>query len=119
MNTKRIGVLKGIKIGSNNLSHLLFVDNILLFCDDSKQDVFKLKEVLDLYCFATGILVIIRKSYISLVGMEKEKDIYFTKLLGFYLKAQRLWEKGLGMSYFKNSEETRFGVISGYLGKEG
>ena len=92
VNTKRIGVLKGIKIGSNNLSHLLFVDNILLFCDDSKQDVFKLKEVLDLYFFATGILVIIRKSYISLVGMEKEKDIYFTKL---FMYQQLNWKPGL------------------------
>ena len=64
LNTKRIGVLKGIKIGSNNLSHLLFVNNILLFCDGFKQDASKLKEVLDLYCFSIGKLVIIRKSYI-------------------------------------------------------
>ena len=98
---------------------MLFVDYIFLFCDGSKQDASKLKEVLDLYCFSTGMLVIIRKSYISLARMEKEKEIYFTKLLGFYLKAQRLWEKGLGMAYFKSSEETRFGVINGYLGKEG
>ena len=75
VNTKRIGVLNGIKIGSNNLSHLLFVENILLLCNGSKQDASKLKELLDLYCFATKMLVIIRKSYISLDDMEKEKDI--------------------------------------------
>ena len=37
------------------LSHLLFVDDILLFCDGLHKDAKNLREVLDLYCLANGM----------------------------------------------------------------
>jgi hypothetical protein len=44
---------KGILIGNScYVSHLLFVDDILIFCDGSKHMVDKLKEILDLFCTA-------------------------------------------------------------------
>jgi len=42
--TKISGSFKGIKIGSNIfISHLLFVDDILFFCDGTMRDVSILK----------------------------------------------------------------------------
>ena len=41
------------------------------------------------------------------------------KISMFYLKSQRQWERGLGMAYLKNWEETWFGVTICCLGEEG
>lgn len=47
---KIMASFKGWKMGGILfLSHLLFVDDILLFCDGSIRDAMKLKELLDLY----------------------------------------------------------------------
>jgi hypothetical protein len=46
------------------LSRLLFVDNIITFCDGSRMDECKLKEIMDLYCLATGMLINSVKSII-------------------------------------------------------
>jgi hypothetical protein len=65
--------LKGIRIGrSVFLSHLLFVNDILLFCDGSRRDAMKLKEILDLYCTATGKFMNLRKSTISFLGINED-----------------------------------------------
>lgn len=57
-NARKNGSFKGVKIGGSfYLSHLLFVDNILIFHDGSRRDVKKLKEILELYCVATRMLV--------------------------------------------------------------
>jgi hypothetical protein len=68
---KRLGPLKGIRLGiSVSLSHFLFVDDILLFCNGSKRDALELKDILDLYCMAIGMKVNIGKSSISFIGVN-------------------------------------------------
>jgi hypothetical protein len=47
------------------LSHLLFVSDILILYDGLRRDWFKLKEILDLYYVATGMMVNLGKSIIS------------------------------------------------------
>jgi hypothetical protein len=57
---------RGIKIrGSLYLSHFLFVDDNLFFCDGLRRDALKLKEILDFYCIAIGRKIDIHKSTIS------------------------------------------------------
>jgi hypothetical protein len=83
MSARRSRDLKGIEIGSFNLTHFLLVDDILLCCDGSRRDATKTKEVFDLYCFAIGMLVITRKSIISFVGIEVARERYFAKLFPY------------------------------------
>eukprot|EP01018_Ginkgo_biloba_P002192 Gb_33330 [translate_table: standard] len=83
---KRSGQLKGIKIGgSTYLTHLLFVDDILLFCEGTRRDVMKLKEVLNRYCTVTGMI---------------DLNAGF-KYLGFVLKPNAYGVKSLEMAHCK------------------
>ena len=56
LEAKKLGAFRGIKVGTKLfLSHLLFVDDILLFCNGLQKDAKNLREVLDLYCLANGM----------------------------------------------------------------
>jgi len=51
---KRAKSFKGVHLeGPFFLSHLLFVDDILIICDGSMRDLIKLENILDLYCSPT------------------------------------------------------------------
>ena len=64
-------------LGSSfSLSHFVFVDNVLLFCDKSKRDVISLKEILKLYCLATYMRVTKHKSFISFHGVNEDNIKY-------------------------------------------
>lgn len=76
-----IGAFKGIKIGNYfYLSHLLFLDDILIFNDESRRDVDKLKEILDIYYTTTRMLINVRKSSVSFTGIPLEDQVYFSHL---------------------------------------
>jgi hypothetical protein len=76
--------LKGIKLGrSLYLIHLLFVDDIILFCDGSGRNVLKLKEILDLYCTASRMKVNLNKSSISFFEVNEDEVRYFIQLFPF------------------------------------
>jgi hypothetical protein len=54
--SNRTGDLTGLQIGrAINLTHFLFVDDVLLYDDGTRRDVIKLKEIQYLYCLATGM----------------------------------------------------------------
>ena len=59
---KRRGGFKGVT-ASNVLfiSHLVFVDDILIFCDGSHKDIDKLCDGLDLLQAATGMVINMQK----------------------------------------------------------
>jgi hypothetical protein len=59
------------------LSHLLFIDGILILCDETIRDVVKLKEIMDPYCTTTSVMINDRKSTISFVGIYEENNNYF------------------------------------------
>eukprot|EP01018_Ginkgo_biloba_P020280 Gb_31029 [translate_table: standard] len=96
LEVKRSGTNRDIKVGSLLcLTRLLFVDDILLFCDGSRRDALKLREVLDLYCSATGILVNIGKSIVSFMGISEDVIRSYTRLFPFKLtKLDRGWRLG-------------------------
>eukprot|EP00253_Pinus_taeda_P023181 PITA_23181 len=64
---KRSGGLQGLKITEQfYLTHLLFVDDILIFLNGSVRDLTSLNEILNLFCRATGMEINREKSTISL-----------------------------------------------------
>ena len=61
---RRIGKLKGIKISPQLfLTHLLFVDDVLLFGMGTFDDWMAFKEILDTFCEASGMCISSNKSY--------------------------------------------------------
>jgi len=98
---KRNGSFNGIRISQSLcITHLLFVDDVLIFCSGSRKDAETLKEILNLFSKATGMEVNFRKSTIS-TNLMSEGEIdrikaYFPfetksiddglKYLGFHLK---------------------------------
>jgi hypothetical protein len=62
---KREGAIKRIKVGrSLSLSHLLFVDDVILFGLGIVREAEKYKKILDLYCRARGMEINAHKSTI-------------------------------------------------------
>lgn len=112
MYAKRSGSFRGIKIGGSlYLSHLLFVDDLILFCDGSRSNTEKLKDILDLYSIATGMKINVGESTVSFSGVDEDNVTFLSQLfafqqinfqsalkyLGFYLKpndyCKRDWDR--------------------------
>jgi hypothetical protein len=76
---KNSGRFKGIKISPGMyITHLLFVDDILIFCDGTKRDADKLFEGLTLFKKATGMLINAQKSSILFaLSRKKSYNIFY------------------------------------------
>eukprot|EP00253_Pinus_taeda_P008941 PITA_08941 len=98
---KRTGMIKGLEVAANLfITHLLFVDDILLFTNGNLDEVKELKAILDLFMKATGMQINIRKSQCILEGFSRNERTQITaslpfeslpmddpfKYLGFWLK---------------------------------
>ena len=60
---KRKGKIKGIKISARLfLTHLLFVDDVILFGFGSLEEWRAFKDILDTFCEASGMSININKS---------------------------------------------------------
>ena len=60
---KRSGKIKGIKISSHfHLTHLLFVDDVILFGLGTVEEWIVFKTILDSFCEASGMLINFAKS---------------------------------------------------------
>lgn len=74
----RRGKIMGIKIMENCfLSHLLFVDDVLIFLNDNIGDTLALQYVFDLFQKATGMIINVRKSTLTAVGCS-QLEVQFT-----------------------------------------
>ena len=95
------GTLGGIEVAPNLcVTHLLFVDDILLFNKGNKGEIRTLKKLLDLFMKATGLLINNKKSTLTYEGIsvailiwdfdllpfEQAPLEYCIKYLGFLLK---------------------------------
>ena len=61
-------------MGPNNstsirISHLLFTDDTILFCDASREQILSIRLVLTCFQAFTGLKVNVGKSKLSLLGM--------------------------------------------------
>lgn len=68
---KREGTVKGMEVEVNMfISHLLFVDDILLFSNGNLNEIKELKNILDLLMKATGMQINYRKSQLIMEGLD-------------------------------------------------
>ena len=91
--------------------HLIFVDDVLIFCSGSAHDVETISDILGLFSSATGMEINVGKSTLMIHGIDEEEIRHATthfpynramldeglKYLGFllkpnnYLKRDWLW----------------------------
>lgn len=74
---KRVNSFQGTKLGQHErLTHLLFVDNVLIFCFCAAVEGRILKDILNLSCDATGMLINVSKSMIYLPDLEGNRNAH-------------------------------------------
>jgi len=76
------------------ISHLLIVDDILIFCDGSRHDIDKLCEGITLFKMATGMMINDHKYTINFASMEVDEIHYITSKLPF-----QVLDLDVGMKY--------------------
>ena len=71
LDLKNCGVFHGLSFGNGvTLTHVLFVDDIILVFDGLEQSLLSLREVLNCSCKASGMVVNEDKSTILYAGLE-------------------------------------------------
>ena len=76
LTTQNSGVFQGISFGNNIiLSHILFVDDIILVSDGSEESLSTLYEVLLVFCKASGMVINDEKSSFYYSGLEESELI--------------------------------------------
>eukprot|EP00253_Pinus_taeda_P029860 PITA_29860 len=104
MEAKRTGLIKGLEVDVNLfISHLLFVDDILLFTNGSLNEVKELKIILDLFMKATGMQINLRKSHFILEGFSRNECTQITTILPFEVYTMDSTFKYLGFWLKPNS----------------
>lgn len=94
---RRQGDLKGIEVAVNIwVTHLLFVDDILLFNNGSIEDCQSLKNILDLFLKAVGLKINEQKSTLTTSGLSREEVGRVEALLQFEVKSLQDKFKYLG-----------------------
>jgi len=74
LKAKTEGTIKGLEVVvSLFITHLLFVDDILLFSNGSLVEFKKIKEILELFMKATGMQVNYRKSQLIMEGLNRQE----------------------------------------------
>jgi len=78
------GRFSGIKISIGlSITHLLFIDDILILCDGSKRDADLISEGLTLFKSTTGMLINAQKSNILFSWLKNEDIRYYLDLFPF------------------------------------
>jgi hypothetical protein len=96
-NAKRKGLLKGLKMAPNViLSHLLFVDDIIIFGVGNVQEFKVLKSILDMYCATTKMQINRKKSIILSCSLEEDSLEQLKACFPFTMKSIDEGTKYLG-----------------------
>ena len=73
MDAKRRGQLEGINLATNlNIIQLMFVDDILLFCNGTIREAVKLSAILLTFCKATGMILSEQKSTLTTFNLDED-----------------------------------------------
>jgi hypothetical protein len=81
---KSTGSFRGIKISHGfYITHLIFVDDILIFCNGTRQDIGKLCDGLSLFKQATGMEINEQNSSITFSSMDEDEILYCLERLPF------------------------------------
>eukprot|EP00253_Pinus_taeda_P008165 PITA_08165 len=104
MEAKREGLIKGLEVAVNLfISHLLFVDDILLFTNGSLNEVKELKVILDIFMKATGMQINFRKSHFIFEGFNRNERAQITSVIPFEAYTMEYPFKYLGFWLKPNS----------------
>jgi hypothetical protein len=96
-NSKTKGLLKGIKVSLEViLTHLLFVDDVMIFGEGSVQEFHMLKSILELFFLATSMLINMEKSNMIICYLREELLVHLDALLHFNRKSIEAGIKYLG-----------------------
>eukprot|EP00253_Pinus_taeda_P019452 PITA_19452 len=94
---KRQGTLKGIEVAENLwVTHLLFVDDIIMFSNGSLEDCKTIKRILDLFLKAIGLCINERKSSLTSSGLSEDMVHSVKMVLNFDVKTLEDTFKYLG-----------------------
>jgi hypothetical protein len=85
------------------ITHLLFVDDVLIFCNGLSGDAEKLREILDLFGKATRMMINDRKSSMSIQNMEEEEIGIYRSFFPFEIREFNASLKYLGFHLKPNS----------------
>ena len=71
LSAKAYGDFHGISFGNDiTLSHVLFVDDIVMVSDGSEQSISILYEIMQTFCKASGMLINADKSALLYLGLD-------------------------------------------------
>lgn len=84
LKAKHSGLFTGLEVAVNLfISHLLFVDDILIFLNGNLNEVKVLKDLIDLFLKATGLQINPRKSHFILEGFNRQETNAITDIMPF------------------------------------
>ena len=84
----RLGKFTGLQLAQNlNISHLLFVDDILIFCSGSVRDLRTLDDILKIFSKATGMDINVGKSTVIPFLLSREEELVLLDLFPFHIAA--------------------------------
>jgi uncharacterized protein YciU (UPF0263 family) len=112
---RRVDSIHRVRIDTVLLPHLLFIDDILLFLNRTEREARKLKEILDIFCVATGMEVNSQKSAYCFYGLREEvegrlRNLFPSRIL-ICRKAQSIW--GSFSSQMAMGKETGVAIRKG------
>eukprot|EP00253_Pinus_taeda_P004076 PITA_04076 len=94
---RRAEKIKGIEVAINLfISHLLFVDDILIFSNGSHIELKEYKSIFDLFLKATGMQINSGKSKLCVAGFNKRESTLLSSLFPFQIQALESPFKYLG-----------------------
>lgn len=114
---KHQGTFYGIQISPNlRISHLLFVDDVLIFCVETRRDAETLEGILNLFYRATGMQINERKSSLSCHMLLEEEIIPYRQLFPYELKEVDDGLKYLGFNLKPNDyRKDDIRLMEGYI----
>eukprot|EP00253_Pinus_taeda_P030772 PITA_30772 len=84
---RRAEKIKGIEVAINlYITHLLFVDDILIFFNGSYNELKEFKSIFDLFLKATGMQINSGKSQVCVAGFDRRESTMMTNLFPFHLQ---------------------------------
>eukprot|EP00253_Pinus_taeda_P033955 PITA_33955 len=96
-NARRSNKIKGIEVAINiSISHLLFVDDILIFSNGSYNELKELRDIFDLFMKATGMLINSGKSQVCVAGLNRRESSAMSNLFPFHIQSLDTSFKYLG-----------------------
>jgi len=101
--------LKGIKISLKfSLTHLLFVDDILIFCEGNISYISSLKEIVQTFCLTTHMQTNMDKSSLYTWGMTENENQHISRVLESPAKGNLEGMKYLGFSLKESNYRNKY-----------